>query len=887
MSSINQITGGWPLPSSGDQSKRVKFPAGVDSLAEDHEQAEVFREEADIIRFNASTHNPGIISKKSNIFTTLFPTPGVGLQFSISSGPAITGNGGIINVIASITKNDVTAIPGYQDPTVNDVYLVLRKTAQEYASRYHSKSGISYYTRVDILGSGDIVEFLVNPTFDVLSNAITSDRNVTVLGRLESISPLTFDTTETTGKRMICRNTEVPLVEVTGATMEGDLFFQNIYNSFDFPQWGKDHWSKRGGTHNKDFIRLFSRVNYQMALLRGVKFGAITIGPKQGFGLIFEASNYPKIRLFPNLQPPQIVNLVFNEGKIIIPENNVMYLNLSDSHLLIEQGSSGGGGGNQQQEQGDNSGGGGGGSTGSITDPSYSFNPYLTSINLGDSLNGDLKRFPICWHYYNGSEPNSRKLIFADGTILKLEEEITSEGNHSSYLRRNGVEPGNNHDKNYLTGNLEIFRDNATLILTEASESALGGDIAGLEWRLYPPNNNVVVAEMKRFRALSSNEGLDFPPPEGITLGDIYLTLYDQTGLQGSTYIWKKNGRFHVHAAAVLPSEALRLNEGLDKRGENLSNNHLTGSLKIFGNNPQLILQDSTAGDGFQGIQFKKGDGGGIGYIERESEAGTDSIFIDGWEEGDMLFATTNNGGTIAGGFRYSLNGDKIIVKNIQATGNIQAGNLQVENIQANNDGTINDQLYVGDNIRFPYSTDSNPSQESLKNTLYHRSYGGQLSGDNHQIDSQLRVGYAPNQQYSLINYSDATSNNVTIAATTESSSLCIIGIPVNTSYNKILININLSIKITGGTGLQETLITRLKNQSGTLLKIFKSNIIYPAGAPATSYFHFSYTEILDSSSNNAALYFTVQRGAEAADVVVLTNDTTDGETKLSYVVII
>ncbi len=675
MSTPNPITGQYPFPSSPDQSKKVKYPAGVDSYNEDYDQSELYRELEDVVRTLAIVKCPGIIAKKTTINTTLFPTPIAGNQFSISPGSGITNNGAIISELTASSITDITAVTGYVDPatiTSGGVYLILRKYVQNYANRHHPETGIQFPTRLDILSGNSIIEFLVNPIFDPNSNAITSDRDVVVLGKLTGIGPITFDTSEDIGKRMILRVGEIPFVEVTGAIMKGNFFMQNQYEVFDLPQWGHQYYQQSGAVNNKDFIRLFSRINYQLAVLRDITFGPIS----GGYGLIFGANAFPKIRLFPNLQPPQVVNLVFNNLSIAIPENNVLYLNLSDSNILIDQGTSGGGGGIGVGQGGDNPVS-GGGTTGTITDPPYTIASYLNNFNFGTDPTSDLKRFPICWHYFNGDEA-TRKLIFADGSILKLNEQITSEGDYSTYLRTVGVEPNNSHGNNYMTGNLQIIRNNATVILGEGTNGITSDETAGIEWRRFSPNTNVVVAEFKRFRP-GGTGGEDHP--SGLVEGDAYLTLLDGEGIQGNSFIFTRDGRIKIASAAKDPTDALRLNEGFDKRGEDLSSNSITGSVRILKNNPQIILQDSTSNEGFQGIQFEKFDGGEIGYLERESAPGGTGPAVTGsWNSGDLLFATTDND---VGNFK-------------QVKLKVDTGHWQVAKLLVDSDATINGSLSVG-----------------------------------------------------------------------------------------------------------------------------------------------------------------------------------------------
>jgi hypothetical protein len=647
----------YPL-SDGTNSRMVLYPAGVTSFNEDYQETENFRESDTLTRFNSIVKTSGIVAKKADIDVKLFPTVVSGNQISISAGVGYTGNGAEINIQADLTIADITALTGYVAPSgSNSVYLVLRKYAQDYNTRPHPIKGTQHYTRRRIKSDSSIVEFVVKSGAD-RTGAIT-DRDVIVLGKLTSVSPAVFDTTEKVGFRKILRVTETPTME-TGIlnTMENDIDLVNQYNILNSPQFGEDYYKLNGVVNNKDFQRLIAKTTSQLSVLRGVKFQAVT----GGYGIQFANDTSIKIKIFPAQQPPQTIDIIQQNTQVAIPENSVMYVTLSDAQLLITSG-----GGGTPVIEGDSAIG-GGGVAGSFSTAD------ISSSNLGTTVGSNLRKFPICWHYYNANTAQ-RSLIFLDGTVLNLNDEVTTEGYHSAYLRRAGVDVANN----YMTGNIEIRKNSGKLILTQGSEGVLLTNITtGIEWRKAPPFNDVVIGEFKRF--ISGNTGGEDTPPSGIEDYDFYLNAFDNDGLNGKSFVFKKDGRIQIDTPARSAKDVLRLNEGFDKRGDDVANNVVTGNITIAKNNPQLILQDTTSTSGFQGLQFKKADGGGIGYFERQSEAGTDTVFPSGWDTGDWLWATTDNNGLNGKGVRLSVN----------------TGHLVMPKLLVQTDGTINNSLTVG-----------------------------------------------------------------------------------------------------------------------------------------------------------------------------------------------
>jgi len=827
----------YPL-SDGTNSEMVLYPAGVDSYNEDYQESEELREHEDKTRFNSIVKVSGIVAKKADWTTKLFPTVVSGNQIAISSGVGYTGNGAEINIESDLTISDITSLTGYVAPSgTNNVYLVLRKYAQDYATRPHPITGIQKYTRRLIKSDSSIVEFVVK-TGSGKSDAIT-DRDVIVLGRLSSISPAVFDTTEATGFRKILRVTETLAME-TGIpnTMENDIYFQNKYNCFDFPQFGEQYYKLNGAVNNKDFQRLIAKTTSQLSVLRGVKFQAVT----GGYGIQFANDSSIKIKIFPAQQPPQTVDIIQQNTQVAIPDNYMMYITLSDAQLLITAG----GGGGLPVEEGDGVIG-GGGVAGSFSTAS------LSSSNLGTTVGSNLRKFPICWHYYN-AVTGQRSLIFLDGTLLNLDDEITTEGYHSANLRRAGVDVANN----YMTGNFEIRKNSGKVILTQGSEGVLTNDITtGIEWRKAPPFNSVVIGEFKRF--IAGNAGGSDAPPSGIEDYDFYLNAFDNDGNNGKSFVFKKDGRVQIDTPARSAKDLLRLNEGFDKRGDDLANNFISGNVTIAKNNPQLILQDTTSTSGFQGIQVKKADGGGIGYFERESESGSDSIFTDGYNAGDWLWATTDNNGLNGKGVRLSVN----------------TGHLVVPKLLVQTDGTVGGTLRATD---LKVTTVNAPASgyDRIISARYYPTAGVEIPTVQLETDYDNLAGIQK-----LVNYSDSTSLPIAFSISnggTPTYTGLSVALP---AYSSALISINLNGTVIGdgvppADGEVRFEVRNSSSTSGTLLHSFVREYHIGSSEPASTFHGWGASETFVLTSGYDRLFLLARQVETVAGATVqLRNDST------------
>lgn len=761
------MSNSYPLSDGTANITKALFPAGVTSYNQDYQQIEDDLERESLLRSLVVIKTTGIVAKKSEVNTKLFPSTVSGNQIKITAGVGMTPNGSILDIENDLTVNDITAVTGYSVPSsTNYVYVVLRKIAEDYTNRPHPILGTLKSTRRRFKTDNSIVQCISvvqNPASE--SIAPVTDRDVIVVGRLTSVAPAVFDTTEKTGGRAILRVTETQTME-TGIlnVMENDIDFVNIYNCLNFPQWGSAFWKKTGGTANKDFIRLFARVNHHVAVLRGVKFQAMTL-PLTGYGIQFGNDTSVKIKILPAQQPPVSIDIIRTNEQVAIPDNHVLYLTLNDTQVFVTTGSGGGIGGGTTEEDSPSGTGQIGGTLSTAS---------IATLNMGDS-GGDLKRFPICWHSYNGVT-GDRFLIFVDGTVLKVNDEVTNEGQHSAYLRRAGASVSNN----YMTDNLEILKNSGKLILTQGSGSLTGNIASGISWRRYPPANNVVVAEF--FRFISGGVTEDSLPPDVVDY-DVVLSLYDNDGLNGKNFVFKKDGRMQGDSPATGEKDFLRLGEGLDKRGDSLSNNYMTGNFSVIKNNPQITLQDTTAGVGFQGIQFRKGDGGGIGYIERESESGTDTIFTNGWNAGDLLFSTTDNNGNNGKGFRLSR----------------AEGHLDMPRFLARTDGTVSGTIYAEEVELFTVNAPNNTAYRRNITARYYSAPSVGISTVQLETDYPNVVGVQK-----LINYSDTTSLPVNFTITTGATPTytgLAVSIP---SASTVLVNINANGLLTGTGGASD-----------------------------------------------------------------------------------
>jgi len=260
----------FPLPDGTANSEMTLYPAGVVSYNQDYQNTENIREKEDLIRTISIAKTLGIVAKHAEINSRLFPSTVTGNQINITSGTGFTDNGTKITVLTDEAVNDVRLLTGYSLPSsTNSVYLVLRKHAEDYSKHVRRSTGIMENTRRAMNYTIECISVSNQPDTPLF----TSDRDVVVLGRLTSVAPAVFDITEKTGGRKILRTTETTTME-TGIPniMENNIDFVNEWEALNFPEWGSDFWKLNGAPNNRDFTRLFARVNNQVAVLRGIKF---------------------------------------------------------------------------------------------------------------------------------------------------------------------------------------------------------------------------------------------------------------------------------------------------------------------------------------------------------------------------------------------------------------------------------------------------------------------------------------------------------------------------------------------------------------------------------------------------------------------------------------
>jgi hypothetical protein len=511
--------------STNSDIQKSFFKAGIVSFNDDYNSIETNREIEGITRFNSIVKTSGIASEKRETESlVLFPSIVSGNQISITAGTGYTRNGARITIPLALSVLDVTALTNYEAPTSNkSVYIVLRKKVEEYQNRTHPITGATVTTRQRIKSDNSIVECVVDePSFR--ESILESDKDIIVLGRLMSVSPVVLDTTENIGGRKILRTTENRAVEVTGANMEGNLNMQDIYNLINSPQFGKNHYSLEGSTHNRDFTRLFSRINYTLGTLQGIKFTQST----SNWGIQFANTDTVKIAFIPNQRPPKQININSKNSFLTIPENNVLYLQLSDTDILLTSGQS----------------------TITINLNSREYNDFfklknfLNTVNLGDR-DASLLRFPIAYHYID-PQSNERKLLFANGFCLNANEEIDSNGKYSGYVRRDGG--------NVMIGDLTIEKSNATINLRRNSENLATITKSGITW-------TDSLGETINGRLVRLNSLLEADTQSSDTIGDIQLDVYNNQGTEGKKFIFKLDGRIVVPTAPSEDNDVVRLLE--------------------------------------------------------------------------------------------------------------------------------------------------------------------------------------------------------------------------------------------------------------------------------------------------------------------------------------
>lgn len=578
----------YPLSdSTSSDLKKVLFPPGVSVFAEDWETIESYRETESIQRFNSIVKTPGVVTKKAteaNVDTSqrkLFPIGVSANQLSITSGVGFTGNGARIYLPTGLSITDVSSVTGYVDPSAfgegTGLYLVLRKTIYQYATRTHPISGELKNTRQEILYNNSIVEFITS------NDLSTMDRDVIVLGRLTNngvtATPV-FDVTELTGGRKVLRITEALTCETSGFIMEGDIDMNNQYQVKNLPQWASSYWTKEGSVHNNDFRKLFSRINHRFLIVGGVKFtyeGGV-------YGIKFTSGTYP-IKIFPYQKPPNRISIPNERGSATvksIPANQLMYIELTENEAGV-----------------------GVTNLGDLV-ISLDTRGVLTSLDtFNNGISGNLLRFPIAYN------DNNTRLLFPDGTVLLLEEEIDSAGKYSGYVRRDGG--------NIMTGQLEIEMTNPSVLLT--GNNGLGGDISGLYIR-----NTITAPTRMAFYHVASTD-------------IIYLDSYNSGGVLVGQVIFT-GGNIQISGTPTNNADVVSLGYANSKyfpfTGGTISGNVLiTGT---FGVGTIDRLKDSTfygdiylrqSGDGTRGNLYVYGDVDvyGNSLLRGNLEVGTNALY--------------------------------------------------------------------------------------------------------------------------------------------------------------------------------------------------------------------------------------------------------------------
>lgn len=606
--------------STNSDIKKVLFPVGVTSFNEDFQTSENFREQEEIARFNSIVKTPGIASRKRSMNNNyLFPSPITGNQISITSGTGYTPNGARIELPATISITNITTLPGYQAPASNNrVYLVLRKVLQEYQNRSHPITGDQKTTRQRLKTDNTIVEFIVTglPLSQLDAPDLVTDKDVLIIGRLSSISPVTFDTTEKTGGRRILRSTQDAALELSGGIMEGNIDGNDQYSFINTPQWGKVHYNQNGSVHNRDFHRLFSRVNHTLAILRDIEFKQSS----GNWGLKLGNNDTVKFSIIPSQRPPVKFDIVSSDSFIAIPENHVLYLELQDTNVLLTSG-------NQPINQELDS---------NVLNNFLKVSNFLTSNNIGTGSGNTLLRFPIAWHHVD-QNTGVRRLIFANGMSLRENEAIDSNGKYNGYVRRDGG--------SIMIGDLIIQKNSAAIALRRTSSTVLANQQSGIVWQ--SSSGQITSARMVRIDQLSSSTGIgqidSLPISEQDSVGDIFLEVSDNSGNNSKLFKFKYDGRLKVPTAPIDDDDVARkveLDTKLSLEGGVVNGDVLIiGLMSVRGETPKLIIQDTVPSNTSQEIGIYRNDSidEWIGRFRRFSER-------DGpnypYQDGDFIWET-------------------------------------------------------------------------------------------------------------------------------------------------------------------------------------------------------------------------------------------------------
>ena len=705
----------WSDSTSSDV-KKVLFESGIRTFNEDFDSMEQYREDDSITRFNSIVKIPGVAAKKADENTTLFPTVIAGNQLKISSGVGFTNNGAMIEVQYDISISDIKAIPGYQSPSPNtQVYLVLTKQIQEYAKRVHPITGQQFPTRTLIKSDSSIVNFLAI-TADMTDNNQFND--CVVLGRLTSTDPAAFDTTEATGKRKILRISEQKFLEITGGIMEGNIDMNNKWEILNLPQWGKTYYVKNGSVHNLDFLRLFARTNYNSFGIKSLKF----VQSGTLYGIQFGPTTGPKLILIPLSKPPNKIDVVITNMFVSIPENNVLYLDLSDYDLGIELGSGIGVGTEGQLDS----------LNGQLTITSDVFSRQpITTGNYGTTVGNSLNKYPIAYHYYNAMY-NTRYLLFANGLVLNLNQEINENGYDGAYLHTDG--------SNEMLGDVKITKSNAQVVFKPAG-TAQGLESGGLNW--VRSADSVTVGSFKRFSAVL--------PDSDTSIGDYVLVAMNNNATNQMKFIFKVDGRLKIPTAPTEYNDAIRKQEldlKVNKFGDTITGDlvFVDGSTVIVkGQTPTIILYDTAPTSSYQSIDILRKitehtDASNTKPLTRWmrlSETNT-QLPIE-CTEGDLLFETHDNSGFGSAWFKLRFSDNSFVVNNLVCTkviaNEVVATKVTADEVIATNKVTANEVIATKVNADTINADTINADIVNYANTLQNISHQSTVWGsiDIHQ----------------------------------------------------------------------------------------------------------------------------------------------------------
>lgn len=820
--------------STSSDMQKVLFKPGIVSFNEDFQSVENNREIEEINRFNSIVKVNGIVSdKKSKEITYLFPAFVTGQQISISKGTGFTRNGARITIPSDISVTDITTLVNYTVPSsTKNVYLVLRKYVEEYQSRNHPITGATTKTRQRIKTDNTIVEFVVDDLLLRDDSKLITDKDIVVLGKLTAISPITFDVTESVGGRKILRTTEARALEVTGGIMEGDINMVDKYNLLNTPQWGKGSYNINGSTHNKDFVRLFSRLNYSLSLLRGLKF----ISNEGVYGLKFEDSDSVKISLIPNQKPPQKIDIKNKNNFLTIPTNNVLYLQLTDTNVLLTSGSNT----NILEINNDNR--------------YFVVSDFLNGINLGSIIGNSLLRFPICYHHID-TITNERKLVFANGLSLLLNEEIDSAGKYSGYVRRDGG--------NIMTGDLRIEKVGASVVFKKNSTPSTTNVSAGLKWR--SSNEEIVLGNFVRLENLTPTDSDDD------VVGDFHFDVFNDAGDIGKKFKFKLDGRLVVPTAPNNLFDVVRLQElntkvNLSGADQFLDTNliFVNGkTITIKNNTPEIVLEDTTSAETYQSFTIKNNNGFAIGRLVRYSS----DVNSLGYADGDLVIETYSNAenSPMRVVLRRTLNSFEI--PNILLTeGNIYGPTYfdKSINIKDNSDSTT----FVSGFSKIGIVNDSLGVRGHLKT----------LSETVQLVNKSATVKLYPGQ-----NMTEAYINGSGGAGRT----FLTLNVPQDLVNTDSVLMINATINFDWGGATDKTVVGRLLNPNGDVLQYFYGDS--PASNIQSITVNFSKIvtyDLFNTALHGDYLLQIISCTAGGSPTLAIKGSNDANETHMSYVVL-